>query len=134
EIASITKIMTALVAIRYGHLQDDVTISRNAAFTSGSSIYLEKNEKMTLEDLLYGLMLRSGNDAAVAIAEHVGGREEGFVYLMNETADYIGMTDTYFMNAHGREENTNNSTANDMAFMMKKAIKNTVLKKITSTE
>src|SRR5699024_11718587 len=75
------------------------------------------NEKMTLEDLLYGLMLRSGNDAAVAIAEHVGGSEEGFVYLMNETADYIGMTDTYFMNAHGLDENNHYSTAYDMALL-----------------
>lgn len=134
EIASITKIMTALVAIRYGHLQDDVTISRNAAFTTGSSIYLEKNEKMTLEDLLYGLMLRSGNDAAVAIAEHVGGSEEGFVYLMNETAAYIGMTDTYFMNAHGLDENNHYSTAYDMALLMKHAMKNDVFQKITAAE
>src|SRR5699024_14019 len=134
EIASITKIMTALVAIRYGHLQDDVTISRNAAFTSGSSIYLEKNEKMTLEELLYGGMLRSGNDAAVAIAVHVGGSEEGFVYLMNETADYIGMTDTYFMNAHGLDENNHYSTAYDMALLMKQAMKNDVFQKITAVE
>src|SRR5699024_2622765 len=85
EIASITKIMTAFVDIRYENIHDDFIINLNATFTSGSSIYIEKNEKVTLEDLLYGLMLSSGNDAAVAIAEHVGGSEEGFVYLMNET-------------------------------------------------
>src|SRR5699024_10661993 len=72
EIASITKIMTALVAIRYVQLQDDVTHSRNVAFTSGSSIYVEKNETMTLEDLLYGLILRSVNDTDIAIEDDVG--------------------------------------------------------------
>lgn len=131
EIASITKIMTALVAIRYGDLQDKVRVSRKAAFTTGSSIYLETNEKMTLEDLLYGLMLRSGNDAAVAIAEHVGGSEEGFVYLMNETASYIGMTDTHFMNAHGLDEEEHYSTAYDMALLMRQAMKNDTFQDIT---
>src|SRR5699024_2679968 len=129
---SITKIMTALVAIRYGHLQDDVTISRNAAFTSGSSIYLEKNEKMTLEDLLYGLMLRSGNDAAVAIAEHVGGSEEGFVYLMNESADYILMTYTSVMDARELDENKHYAMAYDRELLMQQAMKNDVCQKITA--
>src|SRR5699024_12372804 len=71
EIASITKIMTALVAIRYEHLQDDVTISRNAAFTPGSSFYLEKNEMMTLVVFLYYLILRSGNNSSVSITENL---------------------------------------------------------------
>src|SRR5699024_11453656 len=97
-------------------------------------IYIEKNEERTVEELLDGLMLRSGNDAAVAIAEHVGGSEEGFVYLMNETADYIGMTDTYFMNAHGLDENNHYSTAYDMAVLMKQAMKNDVFQKITDVE
>ena len=124
EIASITKIMTALVAIQYGDLDDTVKVSKKAVFTPGSSIYLEINEQMTLRDLLYGLMLRSGNDAAVAIAEHVGGSEEGFVYLMNETAQYLGMTDSHFMNAHGLDEEGHYSTAYDMALLMKHAMEN----------
>src|SRR5699024_6528083 len=127
-------ILTALVDIRYGHLQDDVTISRNAVFTSGSSIYLEKNEKMTLEDLLYGQMLRSGNDAAVAIAEHVGGSEEGFVYLMNETVDYMGSTHSYCVNADRLDENSHYSTAYDMVLLLQEAMRNDVFQKITAVE
>src|SRR5690625_5620217 len=83
-IASLTKVMTAIIAIESGQLNDIVTPSERAIYTHGSSIYLHKDEKMTLEDLLYGLMLRSGNDSAVAIAEHIGGSVEGFAFLMNE--------------------------------------------------
>src|SRR5690606_17128878 len=92
RIASLTKIMTAIVAIENGNLADKVKVSSNAYGTEGSSIYLRLGEEMSLEHLLYGLMLRSGNDAAVAIAEHVGGSLEGFVYLMNQKAQEIGMT------------------------------------------
>src|SRR5699024_9666544 len=77
-IAMITKIMTAIIAIEYGELNESVTISNRSVNTIGSSIYLEEGEKMKLKDLVYGLMLRSGNDAAVAISEHVGGSLEGF--------------------------------------------------------
>src|SRR5699024_9383862 len=132
--ASITKIMPALVAIRYGHLQDDVTISRSAAFTSGFSIYLEKNEKMTLEDLLYGLMPSSGNEPAVALAEQLVGSARGVLWVVSETAENIGTTDTYFMNAHGPDENNHYSTAYDMALLMKQAMKNDVFQKITAVE
>src|SRR5699024_7717393 len=103
-IASITKIMTALVALEEGNLHDEVTISETATNTYGSAIYIKPNEKWTLEDLLYGLMLRSGNDAAIAIAEYVGGSEEGFVFMMNEKAKKLGMDTTNFMNAHGLHE------------------------------
>ncbi|MEX2104107.1 MAG: serine hydrolase, partial [Bacilli bacterium] len=97
RIASITKIMTAIVAIENSeNLKEKVTISDRAFGTEGSSIYLEKGEKLPLHDLLYGLMLRSGNDAAVAIAEHIGGSIEGFAYLMNEKAELIGMENTHF--------------------------------------
>ncbi|MED5073579.1 serine hydrolase, partial [Anoxybacillus geothermalis] len=101
RIASITKIMTAILAIESGKLDDTVTVSARAVRTEGSSIYLRQGEKMKLRDLVYGLMLRSGNDAAVAIAEHVGGSVEGFVFLMNEKAAEIGMRDTEFANPHG---------------------------------
>src|SRR5699024_7856452 len=80
-VASITKLMTAIIAIEQGKLEDIVVPSDRAIHMEGSSIYLQKSEKMSLEDLLYGLMLRSGNDAAVAIAEHIAGSVEGFVFL-----------------------------------------------------
>ena len=83
-IASLTKIMTAIVAIENGDLDSKVKVGKNAFAKEGSSLYLKHGEEMKLEDMLYGLMLRSGNDAATAIAEHVGGSEQGFVYLMSE--------------------------------------------------
>ena len=83
KIASITKIMTAILAIESGKLKEDVKISDTAVRTEGSSIYLKPGDIVKLEDLVYGLMLRSGNDAANAIAEHVGGSIDGFVFLMN---------------------------------------------------
>ena len=85
-IASTTKILTALVAIRQGDLSDTVTVTAEAAATEGSSMYLKPGEQLSLETLLYGLLLCSGNDAAVAIADHVGGSQAGFVKLKNETA------------------------------------------------
>ena len=90
-IASTTKILTALVAIEEGNLSDTVTVSRQAALTEGSAMYLQEGEQLTLETLLYGLMLCSGNDAAVAIAEHVGGSQEKFVSMMNRRAKELGM-------------------------------------------
>lgn len=132
-IASITKIMTALIAIEEGNLQDTVTISASATNTYGSAIYIKQNEKWTLEDLLYGLMLRSGNDAAIAIAEHIGGSEAGFVFLMNEKAKKLGMNSTNFMNAHGLHDDKHYSTAYDMAILMKEAIKNEQFQTISST-
>lgn len=89
-IASTTKIMTAAGGNPEGNLSDTVKVSKKAAYTEGSSMYLKVGEELTLETLLYGLMLCSGNDAAVAIAEHVGGSEAGFAKLMNETAAELG--------------------------------------------
>lgn len=103
-IASTTKIMTALVAIREGNLADTVTVKREATLTEGSSMYLREGEQLTLETLLYGLMLCSGNDAAVAIADHVGGGQAGFVKLMNETARELGMDNTSFANPNGLDD------------------------------
>ncbi len=100
-IASTTKILTALVAIREGDLNDVVTVSREAAYTEGSSMYLKVGEKLTLETLLYGLLLCSGNDAAVAIAEHISGSQEDFAKLMNATAREIGMEHSSFANPNG---------------------------------
>src|SRR5699024_10938485 len=117
SIASITKIMTAILAIESGKMEEKAKASRNAIYTEGSSIYLEQGEMMTIEDLVYGLMLRSGNDAAVAIAEHIGGSEDGFVFLMNEKAKWIGMKHTHFDNSHGLDSDTHHSSAYDMAIL-----------------
>ena len=114
SIASITKIMTAIIAIESGKMEEMAEASREAIYTEGSSIYLEQGERMKLEDLVYGLMLRSGNDAAVAIAEHVGGSEDGFIFLMNEKAKWLGMTNSHFDNPHGLDSDTHYSSAYDM--------------------
>ncbi|MGM8365305.1 D-alanyl-D-alanine carboxypeptidase family protein [Virgibacillus sp. W0181] len=132
-IASITKVMTAIIAIESGQMDKKVKTSRRAIYTEGSSIYLEQGEKMKLEDLVYGLMLRSGNDAAVAISEQVGGSVEGFVYLMNEKAKWLGMTNTNFTNPHGLHDDSHFSTAYDMALLMQYAMNNEQFKKISGT-
>lgn len=135
RIASITKIMTAIIAIESGKLDEKVTVSKRAVYTEGSSIYLKEGEKIPLKDLLYGLMLRSGNDAAVAIAEHVGGSLEGFVHLMNQKAAKIGMTNTDFANPHGLDDHEDHhSTAYDMALLTRYAMDNEQYRKISGTE
>ncbi|ASN05471.1 D-alanyl-D-alanine carboxypeptidase family protein [Virgibacillus necropolis] len=134
KIASITKIMTAIIAIESGKMNETVKASKRAVYTEGSSIYLEQGEKMLLKDLVYGLMLRSGNDAAVAISEHVGGSLEGFVYLMNKKARWIGMTNTHFENPSGLDGEKHYSTAYDMALLMRYAMNNKIFEKVTKTE
>jgi serine-type D-Ala-D-Ala carboxypeptidase (penicillin-binding protein 5/6) len=135
RIASITKIMTAILAIESGKMNGMVKVSDKAVRAEGSSIYLKPGEKIKLEDLVYGLMLRSGNDAAVAIAEYVGGSMEGFVFLMNEKAREIGMENTHFANPHGLDDHENHvSTAYDMALLTRYAMENDVYKKIAGTK
>ncbi|UOE61564.1 D-alanyl-D-alanine carboxypeptidase [Priestia filamentosa] len=135
RIASITKIMTAILAVESGEMNKKVKVSRDAIQTEGSAIYLEENEKILLEDLVYGLMLRSGNDAAEAIAEHVGGSKEGFVYLMNQKAAEIGMENTEFANPHGLDDHENHySTAYDMAILMKYAMNSKKFREISGTK
>ncbi|MBM7633579.1 D-alanyl-D-alanine carboxypeptidase family protein [Geomicrobium sediminis] len=135
RIASITKIMTALIAIEQGELDDKVTISSNAEGTEGSSLYLRAGEKVTLEDLIYGLMLRSGNDSAVAIAEHVGGSIDGFVYLMNEKVHELGLEKTVFANPHGLDDHEEHySSAKDMAVIMQEAMKYEKFRDISGTK
>nr|WP_244226753.1 D-alanyl-D-alanine carboxypeptidase family protein [Paenibacillus protaetiae] len=133
KIASLTKIMTAIVAIEHSKLSSVVKTSNRAAGKEGSSIYLKPGEQMKLLDMLYGLMLRSGNDAATAIAEHVGGSEEGFVALMNEKAAYLGLSHTHFMNPHGLDAEGHYSSANDLAKLAAYSLKNPVFAKIVST-
>lgn len=135
RIASITKIMTAVLAVESGRMDEEVTVSENASGTEGSSLYLKAGEKIKLEDLVYGLMLRSGNDSAVAIAEFVGGSLEGFVHLMNQKAAEIGMKDSHFSNPHGLDDHEDHySTAYDMALLTKYAMENDLYKKIAGTK
>ncbi|CAM4225880.1 D-alanyl-D-alanine carboxypeptidase family protein [Paenibacillus tarimensis] len=134
RIASLTKIMTAIVAIEHGNLSDSVKTSRRAAGKEGSSIYLKLGEEMSLHNMLYGLMLRSGNDAATAIAEHVGGTEEGFVFLMNQKAEELGLDQTHFMNPHGLDHDNHYSSPNDMARLTAYALRNQTFKEIVKTK
>lgn len=135
RIASITKIMTAVLAIESGKLNEMVKVSKNATRAEGSSLYLKENEEIKLEDLVYGLMLRSGNDAAVAIAEYIGGSVEGFAFLMNQKADEIGMVHSHFTNPHGLDDsNDHYSTAYDMAILTRYAMMNDTYKLIAGTE
>ena len=132
-IASTTKILTALVAIRDGNLSDTVKVSREAAYTEGSSMYLKEGEELTMETLVYGLLLCSGNDAAVAVAEHVGGRVGGFLERMNGTALELGMEDSSFANPNGLDDEEHYSTAYDMALLARAAMENETLVRIAST-
>ena len=134
-IASITKIMTCLIAIMYSDLNKTVVVDEDVLKSYGSSVYLEVGEEIKLLDLLYGLMLRSGNDAATQVAKAVAGTEEAFVYLMNEYASTIGMKNTHFVNPHGLDSNGvgNTSTAYDMALLTKVAMQNETFAHIFGT-
>lgn len=134
-IASITKIMTAILAIESGKLDITVTVGEEVLKMYGSNIYIELGEKIKLLDLVYGLMLRSGNDAAVVIANYIAGSEEKFVEMMNVKAKEIGMKNTTYNNCHGLDEETENkSTAYDMALLSSYAYKNPIYKQIVGTK
>lgn len=133
-IASTTKIMTALVALEQSTPAELVTVSGYAAGTEGSSMYLKAGEQLTLETLLYGLLLCSGNDAAVAVAEHIAGSETAFAKLMNEKAAELGMTNSSFANPNGLDHEKHYSTARDMAKLACAALKNPTLMRIASTK
>ncbi|HEX7057587.1 MAG TPA: D-alanyl-D-alanine carboxypeptidase family protein [Bacilli bacterium] len=134
RIASLTKIMTAIVAIEAGDLADKVKVGAKAYGVEGSSVYLKRGEEISLENLLYGLMLRSGNDAAVAIAEHVGGSVDGFVKMMNDKAQEIGMRHTHFANPHGLDAPDHYSTAADLARLAAYALHNATFRNIVKTK
>lgn len=134
-IASITKIMTAIVTIENIDVNKEIEIGNEILSMYGTNIYIEVGEKIKIIDLLYGLLLRSGNDASEALAIAVSGTEEKFVELMNKKAEELGMKNTIFANPHGLDENTQNySTAADMALLSKHAYKNNLYKKITRTK
>lgn len=132
--ASTTKIMTALVALEKGDCQEEVIIKESAVGIEGSSIYLREGEILTLEDLLYGLMLRSGNDSAIAIAEHIGKSVEDFVELMNLKAKEIGANNTNFMNPHGLHHDNHYTTSYDLALIASKALENKKFQEIVTTK
>ena len=131
-IASITKILTAIIAIENADLNDWVEITSDDIYQVGSSLYMVEGDRMQLRDLLYGLMLRSGNDAAWAIARHVGGDVETFVEMMNEKASELGMENSIFQNPSGLDETTYNlSTARDMASVQRHAMNNPIYREIS---
>lgn len=132
--ASTTKIMTAICAIEEGNLDDIVEITEEMTNIEGSSIYLKVGERFTLEELLYGLMLHSGNDAAIAVAVHVAGTVPDFVNQMNGLAQKIGMLDTSFENPNGLNENNHYTTANDLAKLAAYACKNETFSQIVSVK
>ncbi|MDP4133534.1 MAG: D-alanyl-D-alanine carboxypeptidase family protein [Bacillota bacterium] len=132
--ASTTKIVTAITAIENGKLSDVVTVSANAAKTEGSSVYLVMGEKLTLEDLLYALLLESGNDASVAIAEHISGSTQNFAVLMNQTAKKAGATNSNFTNPSGLDDKNHYTTAKDLAIITAYALKNKEFSNIVSTQ
>ena len=135
SVASISKIMTAILAIESGKIDNIVTIGEEIKSSYGSGIYIQLGEEIKLKDLVYGLMLRSGNDAALAIANYVGGNVEEFVNLMNKKAKEIGMKNTTFNNPSGLDEDKGNySTAYDMAILTSYAMKNKDYKKIVGTK
>ena len=130
--ASTTKIMTAIVAIENGNLNQKYTVPDAAIGIEGSSLYLKKGEQLTLHELLVGLMLRSANDAAEAIAIIIGGSVENFVNMMNDKAQALGLGDTHFTNPHGLANDNHYTTARELATITAFALKNDTFKDICS--
>lgn len=134
KMASTTKIMTCIVVLEKGELTDTVIVSNKSAGTGGSRVGLKTGDKVTVQDLLYGLMLCSGNDAAVALAEHVGGSVEGFADLMNEKAKELNLCNTHFVTPHGLDNDEHYTTARELAIMADYALKNKTFYSIVGTK
>lgn len=132
--ASTTKILTSIIAIETCKLNDIVHISNKAAHTSGSTLGINTDDDMRMEDLLYGLMLRSGNDCAVAIAEHIGKSLEGFSYIMNNKAKTLGLNNSNFITPHGLDADKHYTTAYELALLTNYALQNETFRKIVSTK
>ena len=133
-IASTTKIMTGLLVAERCSLDEPVTIPPEAVGVEGSSLHLQAGEVLQVRDLLYGLMLHSGNDAAVALAIHCAGSLENFVELMNRRAASLGMTGTHFANPHGLDHGEHHGTARDLAILTAESMKNDTFHAIVSTK
>lgn len=134
SIASTTKIMTAIVALENGNDEEEVVISKRAAAIGGSTVNLKEGKTYKLKELMYAMMLRSGNDAAIAIAEHIGGSVELFAEMMNRKAAEIGAVNTNFVTPHGLDDPQHYSTPYDLALITQYALKNEKFRKIVGTK
>lgn len=134
KMASTTKIMTAIVVIENVNLYDTVTISKKAAGTGGSTLGINEGDKITVCDLLYGLLLKSGNDTAVALAEYVGGSIEGFADMMNQKAKALNLTNTHFVTPHGLDNDNHYTTAYELAILTDYALSNQTFFNIVGTK
>lgn len=134
SIASTTKIMTAVIALENGRLDEKVSVSKRAASIHGSQLKLKAGSQYTLKELLYGMMLESGNDAAIAIAEHIGGSVERFAEMMTGKAIEIGAKDTCFKTPHGLDAVGHYSTAFDLALITRYALNNPIFSEIVKTK
>lgn len=133
--ASITKIMTSLLAVENSNLDEQVTFSQDAVYkTEGSGIWRDIGEIMTMEECLYALMLESANECAYAIAEHVGGDYDSFIKMMNDKAAELGCQDTHFNNPHGLPDENHYTSANDMALISREALQNDTFRMIVNTK
>lgn len=134
KMASTTKIMTAIVIIENYNLNETVTISKKAGNTGGSRLGLKEGDKITVNDLLYGLMLRSGNDAAVALAEYASGSIEEFAKLMNKKTSELNLTNTHFVTPHGLDQDDHYTTAYELALLTNYALNNKIFAQIVGTK
>jgi D-alanyl-D-alanine carboxypeptidase len=132
--ASITKLMTVLVTLDHAKLDDVVTVSRRAAAVGESSIYLQKGDQLTVEELIEAALIQSANDAAVALAEHVGGTQAAFVAMMNAEAQRLGLHDTHFANPDGLDANGHYSSAHDVTRLARIAMKNETVRSIVDEQ
>lgn len=132
--ASTTKILTAITTIENCDIEEEVTVTEKSVGIEGSSIYLEVGEKLSVKDLLYGLMLRSGNDCAETLALHVSGSIKDFAELMNKTAKNIGCENSNFVNPHGLHSDNHYTTAYDLALISVYAMRNPVFRQIVSSK
>ena len=133
-IASTTKLMTALVTLENDSLEDTVTIPAICEGVEGSSMYLKAGQTFSVRQLLYGLMLESGNDAAVALAVHIAGSVEAFADMMNQRAAALGLENTHFLNPHGLHEDGHYSSARDLALIMRACMEDPLFVEIASTK
>ena len=132
--ASTTKILTALITIERGNLDEKFVVSKNASSVRGSSVGYKENEKITVRELLYGLMYRSGNDAAITLAEGIGGSVEGFAEIMNNYNTSLGLLDSHFESPHGLDMTDHYSSAYDLALLTAKGMEYEEFRKIVGTK
>lgn len=132
--ASTTKILTAMIALEKGHLNDLITVGPNPPRVDGTRVYLVEGEQVTLENLLYGMLLNSGNDAALAIAEYYGGSAEGFARLMNEKAAALGALNSHFVTPNGLPDPNHYTTARDLAIIARAAMQDETFRRIVATK